>query len=283
MSIDVEDYFHTQAMSQAVARDHWSDTPSRVVANTQRLLELFSSRDIHATFFFLGWVADKFPSLVAETAAAGHEIACHSYWHRAVFSLTEDEFREDTKRAKDTIETAANCPVIGYRAPSFSITPAVPWAHEVLAELGFLYDSSTHPIQHDFYANGSAPRTPHRIAGTDLLELPITTVPIGTKNFPCGGGAYFRIFPYQYSAWALRRVNRRDRMPAMFYLHPWEIDPDQPRLAAGWKSRLRQYTQLEATWGKLERLVRDFEFASIREVFADELQVPSTQTLIAHA
>lgn len=271
MTIDVEDYFHTEAMSEAVNRDQWTNMPSHVQQNTEKLFELFARHNVTATMFFLGWVAERFPGLVSQAVKLGHEVACHSYWHRAVFRLTHEEFFEDTKRAKDAIETAANAKVAGYRAPSFSLVPGTDWAADTLAELGFSYDSSVNPIRHDFYDNRSAPRGPHRIAGGKLLEIPIATSLLAGQTFPVGGGAYFRIFPYKYTAWGITSLNRDEKRPAMFYLHPWEIDRDQPRLHVRLKSRLRQYTRLGSTFGKLENILQEFKFGTVKNAFAADL------------
>jgi polysaccharide deacetylase family protein (PEP-CTERM system associated) len=267
MTIDVEDYFHTEAMSEAVKPDDWPSMPSRVQANTEALYELFEKKKIKATFFFLGWVAEKFPSLVSQAVSLGHEIACHSYWHRAIFRLTPEIFREDCLRAKAAIENAGNTKVTGYRAPSFSLTPGTEWAAEILAEVGFIYDSSINPIRHDFYSNAGAPRTPHRLKCGGLLEIPIATSVVCGRTFPVGGGAYFRIFPYRYSARGISSINNGEQRPAMFYLHPWEIDPGQPRLNVKLKSRLRQYTKLGSTYRKLDRLLDEFQFGATRDAF----------------
>ncbi len=271
ISIDVEDYFQTEAMSRSLSRDDWESVPWRVERNTHRLLEAFSKAGARGTFFFLGWVAERMPKLVETVARAGHEVGCHSYWHRPIFRLDADEFRSDTLRAKHAIEDAAGAPVLGYRAPSFSLTPGTEWAAEILAELGFQYDSSVNPIHHDTYSNASAPRVPHRIAGGALAELPIATVRVGTQNLPIGGGAYLRIFPYRYMAWGLRKLNQVEGRAGMIYLHPWEIDPEQPRLRAGARSSLRQYTGLAGTLGKLERLLREFRFDSVENAFHQEI------------
>ena len=267
MTIDVEDYFHTEAMSEVITADQWSAMPSRVEENTERLFELFSQHNVSATFFFLGWVADKFPSLVSQAVKLGHEVGCHSYWHRALFRLSPVEFREDTKRAKDVIESAGSVEVKGYRAPSFSLVPGTEWAPDILGDLGFSYDSSINPIRHDFYSNAGAPRIPHRLKSHQILEIPIATVQYARKNFPVGGGAYFRIFPLRYTKWGLTSINDSEKRPAMFYLHPWEIDPGQPRLKVKLKSRLRQYTSLASTSSKLERLLDAFEFGTASAAF----------------
>jgi polysaccharide deacetylase family protein (PEP-CTERM system associated) len=270
MTIDVEDYFHTEAMSEAVNRDQWPQMESHVERSTERLFELFAEKKVTATMFFLGWVAERFPGLVSQAAKLGHEIACHSYWHRAVFRLTPEEFREDTRRAKAAIESAANVKVNGYRAPSFSLVPGTEWAAQILAEEGFTYDSSINPIKHDFYSNADAPRVPHRLAQGQLLEIPIATAKLAGRTMPVGGGAYFRIFPLMYSTWGLSSINSEEKRPAMFYLHPWEIDAEQPHLDVKLKSRLRQYTSLGSTYTKLETLLDRFQFGSTAAAFAGD-------------
>jgi polysaccharide deacetylase family protein (PEP-CTERM system associated) len=271
ITVDVEDYFHTEAMSPAAPRDRWDSFPSRVVASTRRLLDCFARHDVKGTFFVLGWVAKKFPGLVNEIAKGGHEIACHSYWHRAVFRLDPAEFRSDTADAKKAIEDAGGQPVSGYRAPSFSITPGTEWAYDVLAELGFTYDSSVNPIRHDFYGNPHAPRGPHTVASGRLVELPIATSRIFGQNWPAGGGAYLRLFPLMYFQKVLAGLDQ-DNTSGMFYLHPWEIDPEQPRLGVGLKSRFRQYTGLGRMQANLEKLFSRHEFGPVREVYATELR-----------
>jgi polysaccharide deacetylase family protein (PEP-CTERM system associated) len=273
MSVDVEDYFQTEAMTLVAPRDRWEDFDRHVVRNTERLFELFTRNNVRSTMFFLGWIAEHHPELVREAASLGHEVACHSYWHRPVFRLSRDEFREDTLRAKNRIEDCAGVAVIGYRAPSFSITSATPWAHEVLLELGFKYDSSVNPIRHGFYGNHSAPRVPHKVAG-ELLELPITTWTVMGQNLPAGGGAYLRVLPYALVANGVRAMNSREGQPAMIYLHPWEIDDEQPRLQASMLSRIRQYTNLDKMERKLERLIKEFPFSTIREAFMIEQPSP---------
>jgi polysaccharide deacetylase family protein (PEP-CTERM system associated) len=276
MSVDVEDYFQTESMSQAVPRENWEGMSSRVERNTQRLFDLFAAHGVRGTFFFLGWVAERFPGLVKQAASRGHEVACHSYWHRPVFRLTPEEFREDTLRAKGIIEDTAGTAVRGYRAPSFSITPGKEWAADILAELGFWYDSSVHPIRHDFYDNHNAPRLPYHMQGKPLLEIPIATLRLAANNFPMAGGGYFRALPYPCVRWGIRRFNRLEQRPAVFYIHPWEIDPEQPRIAAKTKSVARQYAGLATTWNKLDRLCADFRFVPMVEAFRDELPIAPT-------
>ena len=271
ISVDVEDYFHTEAMTTAVSRGDWDRMPSRVVQNTNRLFELFADRGVHGTFFFLGWVAERYPGLVRQTASLGHEVGCHSFWHRLVYRLSPEEFREDTIRAKKAIEDAAGAPVYGYRAPSFSLVRGTEWAAEILAELGFRYDSSVFPLRHDLYNNPGAPRTPHRIASGAMMEFPVATISIGGQKFPIAGGGYLRMLPYGYIRWGIKRLNKKEGLRAIVYTHPWEIDPEQPRLAATLRSKMRQYTHLSKTFHKLGTLLEDFNFVSLSECFSAEL------------
>lgn len=273
-SVDVEDYFHTEAMSAVVPKERWNDMPSRVQDRTLRVFEILAHHQVLGTFFFLGWVAERFPELVREALKLGHEVGCHSFWHRRVYLLSPAEFRADTLRAMRAIEDAGGAAVKGYRAPSFSILHDTTWAIDILGELGFQYDSSAHPIHHDLYDNASAPRHPHRVNGGSIVELPIATTRIGQRNLPIGGGGYLRMFPYGYSRWGLRRLNTEEGMAGIVYMHPWEIDPGQPRLPASRKSRLRQYVGLEGMDRKVNRLLSDFRFAPISKVFEQELQAP---------
>jgi polysaccharide deacetylase family protein (PEP-CTERM system associated) len=264
ISVDVEDYFQAEAFSDVVPRESWDKYPSRVVANTQRLLELFATQNVQGTFFVLGWVAERFPALVREIAAAGHELACHSYWHRLIFKLDRNTFREDTARAKYAIEQSVGRPVFGYRAPTYSITARSLWALEVLAEQGFRYDSSIFPIHHDTYGIPDAPRFPFRIstAAGALLEYPLTTFRLwGNHNLPVGGGGYLRILPRWYTRLGLRRARQED-LPVIVYVHPWEIDPEQPRIAGRLRSRLRHYTNLRNTHSRLLAMLEKSEFTS---------------------
>jgi polysaccharide deacetylase family protein (PEP-CTERM system associated) len=267
MTVDVEDYFQVSAFEHLVTRDRWPDYESRVVANTERMLDLFAETGIEATFFVLGWVAERHPSLVARIARAGHYIASHSYWHRLVYDLTPQEFREDLRRARDILESAAGAPVRGFRAPSYSVTKRSLWALDVLIEEGYAYDASIFPIRHDRYGIPDAPRQPHRISrgAGSLLEVPSTAGRLGSLALPIGGG-FFRLFPYAVTRWAINQINEQTGQPAIFYIHPWEIDPDQPRLAASLPTRLRHYNHLGATEERLRRLLRDFEFGSIESV-----------------
>lgn len=262
LSVDVEDYFQTEAMSSVAPRNRWAAFNSHVEANTHALFELFARYDVRATFFFVGWIADRFPALIRQACAAGHEVGCHSYWHRPVSRLTASEFREDTRCAKDAIESAAGTPILGYRAPSFSINGSVAWAYQILEELGFRYDSSLNPVHHPLYGNHAAPRNPFQVVA-GLHELPIATWRILGQNIPVGGGAYLRILPYRLLKTGVTSINRGEHRPAVLYLHPWEIDDRQPRLPASWTSRIRQYSGLSKMKSKLERLLQDFKLGTI--------------------
>jgi polysaccharide deacetylase family protein (PEP-CTERM system associated) len=272
VSVDVEDYFHAEALSKAAPRSEWDQFPSRVEANTHRLLELFAEQDVHATFFAVGWVAERFPYLIREIAAEGHELACHSYWHRLVYRLKPEEFREDTYRAKSVIEQIAGQAIYGYRAPTYSILDASLWALEILAELGFTYDSSIYPIHHDRYGMPSAPRAPFRIrtASGPLTEYPLTTFRMAGHSFPVGGGGYLRILPCWYTAMGIKRAHR-DGLPIITYIHPWEIDPEQPRLPVKLLTKLRHYVNLSRTYDRLARMLQTRAFTSFRESHLSEM------------
>jgi polysaccharide deacetylase family protein (PEP-CTERM system associated) len=270
MTIDVEDYFHVSAFDAVVPRSRWEQLESRVVANTDRLLEVFNSHHVKATFFVLGWVAERFPTLVSRIAALGHEVASHGYGHRLIYQQTRDGFREDVRRAKDLLETQAGHRIEGYRAPSYSITAQSMWALDVLLAEGYSYDASIFPIRHDRYGIPDSPRHPHvmKRASGMLVEAPGSTVRVGGMNFPVAGGGYFRILPYEWTRWGIARINKKERRPAIFYLHPWEIDAAQPRFEAGWLSRFRHYRNLEETETRLHRLLSEFRFAPLNTILA---------------
>jgi polysaccharide deacetylase family protein (PEP-CTERM system associated) len=274
MTIDVEDYFQVSAFDAVVSREAWTDFPSRVVANTEKILAIFSEHRVKATFFVLGWVAERFPSIVASIAAAGHELASHGFMHRLVYEQTPDAFREDVRRAKALIEDQAGQAVRGYRAPSYSITRKSLWALDVLVEEGYAYDASIFPIRHDRYGIPDAPRHPYslkRAAGA-LAEAPPSTVRMGSMNLPVAGGGYFRLLPYGWTRWGIGRINGAEKQPAIFYLHPWEIDPEQPRLQASAISRFRHYRHLDKTEGRLRRLLSDFRFGRLDAVISGTIR-----------
>jgi polysaccharide deacetylase family protein (PEP-CTERM system associated) len=276
LSVDVEDYFQVQALERAYARSDWDDYPSRVERNTRALLEIFGAAGVKATFFTLGWVAERHPELVRAIAGAGHEVASHGYGHVRVDLGSPEEFRADIRRSKAILEDIGGMPVRGYRAATFSVGPHTPWAWPILEEEGFRYSSSVYPVTRDFYAYPDAPRGVFRPKGVrNLIEIPIATVRFGAKNWPCGGGGYFRLLPYALSRRALARINRRDRLPAVFYIHPWEVDPGQPRAhGVSAKSRFRHYLNLSRTAGRLHRLVRDFRWDRLDSIFLDRDGVP---------
>jgi polysaccharide deacetylase family protein (PEP-CTERM system associated) len=281
LTVDVEDYYQVTAFERHVDRRNWSDFPSRVVANTQRLLRLLEQHDAPATFFILGWVAHRFPELVREIHRAGHEIGSHSYWHRLIYTLTPDEFRNDLRLSKSVLEDIIGEPVRAYRAPSFSITRRSLWALDILAEEGFTCDSSIYPIYHDRYGIPNAQRRLHQIETPSgpLWEFPPSVVRLGRMNLPVSGGGYFRLYPLTWTTRSLRRINRRQQ-PFMFYIHPWEIDPDQPRLQAGSRlSRARHYVNLGRTEHKLSRLLTQFRFSRMADCIQQEAElcvVPAT-------
>jgi polysaccharide deacetylase family protein (PEP-CTERM system associated) len=270
LTVDLEDYFHVSAYAGKVRLEEWDSYPSRVAANTDRLLGLLAEHNCLATFFVLGWVAEKKPEVVARVAAAGHEIACHSLLHRRIFDLTPQEFREDTRRAKAVIEDATGKQVVGYRAPSFSVVKKSLWALEILAEEGFQYDSSIFPVEHPSYGIPDAPRTPYWIdtASGRILEFPMPTLSVGSMRSPIGGGAYLRLLPYSYTRWSIRHLNDRENFPVCVYIHPWELDPAQPRMGGNLSARARHYFGLRGTEAKLRKLVRDVEFCTLAAVIA---------------
>ena len=271
MSVDVEDWFQVQAFAGVIARDRWEGLDRRVEANTDRVLAQFAEAKVHATFFTLGWVAERHPALVRRIVDAGHELASHGFGHELVHAIGAEKFRADVTRAKAILEDAGGVAVHGYRAPTFSIAPRIaPWAHAVLAETGHLYSSSVFPVRHDLYGAPDAPRVPWRPDPNGVLELPMTTVRLGGRNLPCAGGGWFRMFPYGLFRTGLARVNAQEKLRGIFYFHPWEIDPSQPRVAeAPPRSRLRHYTGLSAMQGKLGRLLRDFAWDRVDSVFPE--------------
>ena len=273
MTVDVEDYFHVQAFANVIDRRDWESLPRRVERNTEQLLDEFAEAGVRATFFTLGWVAERHPALVRRIVEQGHELASHGYAHIRADQQSPAEFRADVRLAKKLLEEAGGAAVRGYRAATFSIGKKNWWAFEVLGEEGYAYSSSIFPVRHDLYGMPDAPRGPFRLETAPVTELPLTTVSVLGRNLPCAGGGYFRLLPYRYSQWAMRRVNRNDEMPCIFYLHPWEIDPGQPRQTqAPLKSRLRHYTNLSRTRGRLRRVLREFRWGRMDEAFRDELE-----------
>ncbi|MGB5078446.1 MAG: XrtA system polysaccharide deacetylase [Sphingorhabdus sp.] len=272
LSVDVEDWFQVGAFETVIDRDSWDSRECRVERNTDAVLALFADEGIHGTFFTLGWVAERYPALMRRIVEAGHEIASHGYGHDRVFTFTPAQFAADIDRARKLIEDLSGSLVTGYRAPSFSIDHRTPWAHEILATHGYTYSSSVAPIKHDHYGWAEAPRFAFRpVAGSDFLEVPVTTAQFGPKRLAAGGGGFFRLLPYAFSKWAIRQVNLTAKRPAIIYFHPWEIDPDQPRVAnAPLKSKLRHYTKLDAMAQKLRRLPRDFQWERLDAIVARE-------------
>ena len=284
MTVDVEDWFHVQAFAGVIDRSLWPGLASRVEANTDALLEDFAACGVAATFFTLGWVAERHPALVRRIAAAGHEVASHGHGHGLVDAIGAQAFRADIRRAKMTLEDTCGQTVVGYRAPTFSIGPATPWAHAILAEEGHRYSSSVFPIRHDLYGTPDAPRGPHRPHPDGVMELPMTTLRAFGRNLPCAGGGWFRLLPYPLFRAALRRVGVAQASPAIFYFHPWEIDPDQPRVAAApLRSRLRHYAGLTSMRGRIRRLLDDFAWGRMDQVHATVIEGGSHGHSYSHA
>jgi polysaccharide deacetylase family protein (PEP-CTERM system associated) len=280
MTVDVEDYFHVSAFAGVVSPAAWDSYESRVCRNTERLLDILEQDGVHATFFVLGWVAERFPDLVRRIHAAGHELASHSYDHGLVYDKTPDSFRDDLRRARAAIEQAAGVAVTGFRAPSYSVTTRSLWALDVLAAEGYTYDSSIYPIRHDRYGIPDWDRHIHKLdlLGGTLWELPGSTVRRAGMNLPVGGGGYFRLMPYGWTRWGIGRINQEEQQRAVFYIHPWEVDPDQPQLNGSAMSRFRHYRNLDRTEARLRRLLAEFRFGTISEVLVNhpdqEVDVP---------
>lgn len=272
LTVDVEDYFQVGAFASTIRPEDWESWPSRVERNSDRLLELFEKHEAKATFFVLGWIAERFPQLVRRIVEAGHEVASHGYSHQLVYKQTPDVFRKETRQSKEILEDLLGQPVTGYRAASYSITPKSRWALDILVELGFTWDSSLFPIRHDVYGMPNIPKVPYRLQtdnGGSLIEFPLTTFPVAGQRVPVAGGGYFRLFPYSLTEFFLRRLNKAGQ-PFIFYLHPWEIDPGQPRVPGlPLKSRFRHYNNLSRCEARLERLLTRFPFARVTDVLAD--------------
>jgi len=270
MSIDLEDWFCVYNLSHVFPPGDWPDCESRVERNTLRLLDLFARRHVEATFFVLGWVADRFPDLIREVERQGHEIASHGYSHRLITHMTPDEFDTDLAKSLETLARCVSEPPQGFRAPSFSVTRQTLWSLDSMRKRGIRYDSSVFPIGfHPDYGIGDAPLSPYA-QPNGLLEIPMSCAVFGGRRVPCSGGGYFRLFPYATTRALMRRCQSQGR-PVIFYLHPWEIDPGQPRVELPWSKKFRHYNNLDKTFGRLERLLSDFRFSSFRRVFEDRL------------
>jgi polysaccharide deacetylase family protein (PEP-CTERM system associated) len=268
LTVDVEEYFQVAAFERTIPREAWDRSESRVEYSTNRVLDLLASKSIKGTFFVLGWIAERHPALVRRIVRDGHELASHGYDHARVHQFAPPQFREDVRRTKAILEGIGGVVVRGYRAPSYSINGRNLWALDILQETGHVYSSSIYPIRHDLYGMPEAPRFPFRLRPDSILEIPVTTVAFGGRNFPCGGGGYFRLLPYALFRRALQRVNEVDRQSALFYFHPWEVDPEQPRVAgAPFKSRFRHYLNLGTMYPRLERLLEHFQWGRMDEVF----------------
>lgn len=274
MTVDVEDYFQVQAFASHIDRADWDAFDCRVERNTDLVLSLFDAAGVRATFFTLGWVAERYPALIRRIVDQGHELASHGFEHIRADTQTAEEFRDDVRRTRLLLEDVGGTAVNGYRAATFSIGPNNQWAYEVLAEEGYCYSSSIYPVRHDLYGMPDAPREPHYPRGRDgVIELPMTTLRVGERNFPCSGGGYFRLLPYALSRWQMRHINRSDQAPCIFYFHPWEVDPEQPRQhGISAKTRFRHYVGLNRMQTRLRQLLQDFHWAAMADVFADSIE-----------
>lgn len=267
LTIDVEDYFQVSAFAPYIPRDHWEKRDCRVERNVERILQMLDDHGTKATFFTLGWIAERHPEVVRRIVEQGHELASHGYGHERASDLTESAFFSDIDSAKKILEDLSGCAVTGYRAPSFSIGEGNLWAFDCLERAGYRYSSSIYPIRHDHYGMPDAPRFAHRVRGA-LVEVPVTTARLLNRNWPASGGGYFRLMPYALSSWLLRQVNENDGQPVIFYFHPWEIDVDQPRVEGiNAKTRFRHYVNLHRTEARIRRLLRDFSWARMDEIF----------------
>ena len=271
LTVDVEDYFQVSAFADNIEQHEWDEHPLRVEDNTYKLLDLFDEYQVKATFFILGWVAERQRDLVLEIARRGHEVACHGYSHQLVYNQTPEVFQQETVRAKSILEDIIQQPVLGYRAASYSITEKSLWALDILAESGFVYDSSIFPVRHDRYGMPDTPEHPYHLktpAGHSIIEFPLSTAKILNYRLPVAGGGYFRLYPYWLSKAGLKQINRQQK-PFIFYLHPWEVDPEQPRISASWFSRFRHYNNLDKCEPRLRNLMSDFQFTTTWDVISD--------------
>jgi polysaccharide deacetylase family protein (PEP-CTERM system associated) len=268
LTVDVEEYFQVAAFERTIPRARWDSVESRVEFNTGRVLDLFANRSWKGTFFVLGWIAERHPGLVRRIVDEGHELASHGYDHARIYGFTAEQLRNDVVKTRQILEDTGGVAVRGYRAPSYSIDSRNLWAHDILQETGHRYSSSIYPIRHDLYGMPEAPRFAFRTRPDSILEIPVTTVRIAGRNYPCGGGGYFRLLPYAMFRWMLRRVNEQDGQPGLFYFHPWEVDAAQPRIKnAPLKSRFRHYLNLDSMTRRIDRLLTDFSWGRMDEVF----------------
>jgi polysaccharide deacetylase family protein (PEP-CTERM system associated) len=275
ITIDVEDYFQVSAFENVIDRKDWDSLEHRIERNIQKILNLLSDQDTKATFFTLGWIAERYPAIVNKIVAGGHELASHGYAHQRVSNLTKQEFKTDILKAKEILENISGQAILGYRAPSYSIGKNNIWAFKILAETGHTYSSSIYPVQHDHYGYPGAPRFAFRDQNTGLIEVPISTVKIMNRMLPVGGGGFFRFYPYPFSRYLINRVNLLDKQPTVFYLHPWELDPGQPMQSnISTKTRFRHYLNLHKTEGRLKRLLQDFNWGRMDEVFINHKDIP---------
>lgn len=272
LTIDIEDYYHVSAFESSVRFEDWDRYESRVEKNTHRILDILDEHETKATFFVLGWVAERQPGLVRAIDERGHEVASHGYAHQRIYTQTPEQFHKETQRSKYFLEDTIGQPVIGYRAASYSIITRSLWALDILMEEGFLYDSSIFPIWHDLYGIPNSQRFSYVInnGSGSINEYPLSTVRIGKMNFPVGGGGYLRLLPYSFTRWAINRLNKIEKQPAIIYLHPWELDPQQPKLKGQWLSHFRQYTNLNKTEGILKSLLNDFMLGTMKDIDAEK-------------
>ena len=268
LSVDVEDYFQVSAFEHAISRDDWTGMPARLPQNIEHILRIFGRENVKATFFTLGWVCERFPEIIRDIAAAGHEIASHGHEHSRVRTFSRERFRKDVEGTRKRLEDVSGTAVVGYRAPSFSIGRETLWAYDVLREAGYRYSSSVFPIRHDHYGLPNAPRFPFRSSSDGLLEIPMSSLSLLGRNWPCAGGGYFRLLPLRYSIWAVRRINEQEKMPAVFYFHPWELDPGQPRIRGiSAITKFRHYVNLDRFEFRLTQMLRTFRWDRMDRIF----------------
>ncbi len=274
ISVDVEDYFQVSAFEKYITRDSWENIPTRVEKNIDKILAIFDEENVKATFFILGWIAERHPGMTKRISDNGHEIASHGYSHTRIINLDKNEFMEEIRKTNAILENLTGEKVIGYRAPSYSIVKENKWAHEVLEDNGFAYSSSIYPIKHDLYGIPDSPRFRYTVGTGTFLEIPISTFRMLGKNIPCGGGGYFRFFPYSFSKFMIDRINNNEKESCIFYFHPWELDLDQPKTSGlNFKTRFRHYLNLEKMETRLRQLLKDFSWGRVDEVFIREIAV----------